>query len=90
MSEQEIPSKEQLEALEILQRVFLTRILFYVVIGAFVLILIVFIVALFLPWIPPNLKISIGALDGLLSLSFSPIVKHLYPNRDSKPSGSGS
>ena len=84
MSERELPSKEQLEAMEILQRIFLTRILFFVVIGAFIAILIAVIVTLFLPWVPPNLQIILGAIDAILAGSFYPIVRHLYPNRNPK------
>jgi hypothetical protein len=84
MSDLSIPSKEQLEAMEILQRIFLTRVLFFVVVGAFIAILIALLVALFLPWVPPNIKIVLAAFDSLLSLVFVPIVRHLYPNRDPK------
>jgi hypothetical protein len=85
MSANEIPSKEQLEALEIWQRIRLTRILFYVVIVAFIAILIALIVAMFLPWVPPNLQILLGAIELILAGTFYPIVRHLYPNRDPQP-----
>jgi len=78
----EIPSKEQLEALEILQRIHLTRILFFVVICSFIAILIALLVTLFLPWVPPNLQVILGAVELVLAGTFYPIVKHLYPNRD--------
>ena len=81
----EIPSKEQLEAMEILQRIRLTRILFFVVIYAFIAILIVLLVTLFLPWVPPNLQLILGVIDTILAGTFYPIVRHLYPNRDSQP-----
>jgi hypothetical protein len=79
-----IPSKEQLEALEIWQRIRLTRILFYVVVPAFVVVLITLIVTLFMPWVPPNLQITLGAIDAILAGTLYPIVRNLYPNRDPK------
>ena len=85
MNANEIPSKEQLEALEIWQRIRLTRILFFVVVYAFIAILIALLVTLFLPWVPPNLQIILGAIDGILAGTFYPIVRHLYPNRDPQP-----
>jgi hypothetical protein len=82
MDMKDLPSKEQLESMEIMLRIRLTRILFFVVIYAFVVVLIALLVTLFLPWVPPNLQIILGALDTILAGSFYPIVRHLYPNRN--------
>jgi hypothetical protein len=72
-------TKEQLDTLVILQRIELTRKMFYVVTTAFFIVLAALIVCMFLPTAATNLKVSFGCIDVLLGWSFRAIVQNLYP-----------
>jgi hypothetical protein len=76
---QTIPSKEQLEVLERLERIDLTRKMFWVVTIAFFVTLGVFLACLFIPTSTTSLKLILGAIDAILGWSFRAIVKNLYP-----------
>jgi hypothetical protein len=76
-----IPSKEQLEVLERLERISLTRKMFWVVSGAFFVVLAVMLATLLLPKVPATMTMVLGFIDAILGWSFRIIVKNLYPDR---------
>ena len=75
-----IPSKEQLETMQVLQRIGLIRNMFWVVSIGFFMVLIALIVSMFLPSVSTSVKVSFGCIDSLLGWSFRAIVANLYPN----------
>jgi hypothetical protein len=74
-----LPSPSQLKVWEVVQRINMARVTLWVVLGAFVVVLIALLVAAFTNLAGPRIEWAFGAIDGLLALCLRQIVKYLFP-----------
>jgi hypothetical protein len=74
-----LPTPDQLKVWEVVQRVKMARATLWVVLGAFIVVLIALLVAAFTNFAGPRIEWAFGAIDGLLAFCLHHIVRHLFP-----------
>ncbi len=81
-----IPTPKQAETLDILNRIYMARLMLYVVLALFVIGFLAFIAAMFITNGDGIAKTILGGIDTLLGVRLAQISKHLYPSREVSPS----
>jgi hypothetical protein len=81
MSQANLPVTDaQARVWETIQRVQMARVMLYVILGSFVVVLAALIFAAFSSVAGPSMRWAFGIIDGLLSASLIPIRAYLFPN----------
>jgi hypothetical protein len=79
----QIPSltDRQLKTYEVLHRIKMAKIAFWVILGAFIVVLIALLVAAFTTLAGPRIEWAFATIDSLLGVCFHQVVRYLFPTK---------